>query len=106
MVFQGADDPFANPVQIVIDNFRLIGPTASTDPGDFDSDGDVDGRDFLVWQRGGSPTSLSSTDLAAWQTNYGAGILTANASAIPEPSTTVLLASISAIGFTFRRKLH
>ena len=106
MVFQGADDPFANPVQIVIDNFRLIGPTVSTDPGDFDNDNDVDGRDFLVWQRGGSPMSLSSTDLAAWQTNYGAGLLTANASAIPEPSTTVLLASISAIGFAFRRKLH
>jgi hypothetical protein len=23
--------------------------------GDFDSDGDVDGRDFLVWQRGSTP---------------------------------------------------
>jgi len=25
--------------------------------GDFDNDGDVDGRDFLVWQRGGSPAA-------------------------------------------------
>ena len=24
-------------------------------PGDFDFDGDVDGRDFLMWQRGESP---------------------------------------------------
>lgn len=41
-------------------------------PGDFDNDGDVDGRDFLTWQRGGSPAPLSSADLASWQNNYGA----------------------------------
>jgi hypothetical protein len=39
--------------------------------GDFDSDGDVDGRDFLAWQRGSSPAPLSGADLAAWQDNYG-----------------------------------
>src|SRR5262245_39274161 len=43
--------------------FRLLG--------DFDGDGDVDGRDFLVWQRGGSPNPLSAGDLAQWQANYG-----------------------------------
>ncbi len=106
MVFQGADDPFANPVQIVIDNFRLIGPTATTDPGDFDDDGDVDGRDFLVWQRGGSPTPLSSADLIAWQSNFGVGPLNSSVSTIPEPSATMLLAGISAIGFAFRRHLN
>jgi hypothetical protein len=40
-------------------------------PGDFDSDGDVDGRDFLRWQRGQSTTPLSSGDLADWRNNYG-----------------------------------
>jgi excisionase family DNA binding protein len=40
-------------------------------PGDFDLDGDVDGRDFLMWQRGGSPTQLSASDLNDWQDNYG-----------------------------------
>ncbi len=39
--------------------------------GDFDNDGDVDGRDFLAWQRGGSPSPLSSADLTTWQSNYG-----------------------------------
>jgi hypothetical protein len=35
-------------------------------------DGDVDGRDFLVWQRGHSPSaSVDSSDLAVWQANYG-----------------------------------
>ena len=40
-------------------------------PGDFDIDGDVDGFDFLEWQRGKSPFPLSRSDLAAWESNYG-----------------------------------
>ena len=36
------------------------------------SSGDVDGRDFLVWQRGTSPV-VGGGDLADWQTNYGTG---------------------------------
>lgn len=39
--------------------------------GDFDNDSDVDGRDFLFWQRGSSTTPLSPQDLFAWQENYG-----------------------------------
>jgi hypothetical protein len=40
-------------------------------PGDFDEDGDVDGRDFLAWQRGQSATPLSAGDLTDWQDHYG-----------------------------------
>ena len=64
--------------------------TVAGQAGDFDFDGDVDGRDFLVWQRGGSATPLSATDLADWQANYGAGALSANV-AVPEPASAVLL---------------
>lgn len=42
-------------------------------PGDFDNDGDVDGRDFLVWQR-----DTSVGELADWQENYGARSLSAS----------------------------
>jgi sulfatase modifying factor 1 len=59
-------------------------------PGDFDFDGDVDGRDFLKWQRGESLSPLSAGDLADWQANYGAGMLTANSTAVPEPTCFVL----------------
>lgn len=41
-----------------------------------DGDGVVDGRDFLVWQRGTSPSAADgagTSDLANWQSNYGAG---------------------------------
>jgi hypothetical protein len=67
-------------------------------PGDFDGDGDVDGRDFLMWQRGESTPGgpLSSSDLVDWQTNYGTGTgpLTA-VTAVPEPGfSTLILTSI------------
>jgi probable HAF family extracellular repeat protein len=56
--------------------------------GDFDGDGDVDGRDFLLWQRGQSPNPLSVAELADWQMNYGVGgTASSNVSLIPEPSS-------------------
>jgi hypothetical protein len=61
-------------------------------PGDFDSDGDVDGRDFLVWQR-----NPAVGDLADWQANYGASTLTASNVAVPEPSSLVV-AGLSLVG--------
>jgi fibronectin-binding autotransporter adhesin len=73
-----------------------------TQAGDFDGDGDVDGRDFLVWQRGGSPNgNANTTDLIAWQNNYGTQptTLTAASTAVPEPSSLVLLlAGVLALG--------
>jgi hypothetical protein len=53
--------------------------------GDFDGDGDIDGRDFLLWQRNPSVGSL-----ADWQANYGEGSLAAVA-AVPEPGTLLML---------------
>lgn len=57
--------------------------------GDFDGDGDVDGRDFLVWQR-----NPSVGDLADWQMNYGVNSLNATSTAVPEPAAW-LLASLA-----------
>jgi hypothetical protein len=39
----------------------------------YDGDSDVDGRDFLTWQRSTSPAPVNTGDLADWQSNYGAG---------------------------------
>jgi T5SS/PEP-CTERM-associated repeat protein len=63
-------------------------------PGDFDVDGDVDGADFLKWQRGGSPSPLSSSDLANWKANFGA-TATPTAS-VPEP-TAGLMSVVAAV---------
>jgi hypothetical protein len=53
-------------------------------PGDFDHDVDVDGADFILWQRelGGT---LTAGDLALWTANFGA--TSVGASAVPEPAT-------------------
>jgi autotransporter-associated beta strand protein len=61
-------------------------------PGDFDIDGDVDGFDFLLWQRGGSPDPLSQSDLDDWEANYGmVATLSASSAAVPEPNSLALL---------------
>ena len=54
-------------------------------PGDFDEDDDVDGADFLKWQRGfGAP--YDAGDLADWKANFGATAVAATA-AVPEPTS-------------------
>jgi hypothetical protein len=71
--------------------------------GDHDNDGNVDGHDFLAWQRGESPDPLSSIDLADWRTNFGAPFPAATTStAVPEPATTAILI-IAVAGCCFRR---
>jgi hypothetical protein len=70
-----------------------VPPTISQRAGDFDNDGNVDGRDFLIWQRNPSIGNLSD-----WQGNYGAGPLTAANTAVPEPSAG-LLATLSLLCF-------
>jgi hypothetical protein len=85
---------------------------ASND-GDFDSDGDVDGRDFLRWQRGNSPSPFSSTDLAAWQAGYGTPLVATLGEEnptrsvglrVPEPGTWVLI-GLAVCGCGVRRML-
>jgi hypothetical protein len=74
--------------------------------GDFNDDDRVDGQDFLVWQRGGSPTPLSAGDLTDWRTNFGDVASAPGVNAVPEPSAFGLLtlASVSAIGIRRFRK--
>jgi len=70
-------------------------------PGDFDADGMVDGHDFLLWQRGGSPDPLSPGDLTAWESNFGNTSLPV-ATAVPEPGSVSLLL-MAAVAITISR---
>ncbi|MAT69423.1 MAG: hypothetical protein CMJ58_07840 [Planctomycetaceae bacterium] len=73
---------------------------------DFDDDGDVDGRDFLVWQGGNGATgqtdksagdsngdgNVDAADLANWASAYGtAGPTNASLAGVPEPSSICVL---------------
>lgn len=73
---------------------------------DFDSDGDVDGHDFLRWQRGAGDANgdgeTDAADLAFWRNQYGRGTtsIADNASAslaVPEPSSALLFAIASTL---------
>lgn len=73
---------------------------------DFNSDGIVDGSDFLAWQRGFGATTggtkasgdangdgaINGDDLTIWKNQYGTSPATPVAAAVPEPATIGLLA--------------
>jgi hypothetical protein len=79
--------------------------------GDFDADGDIDGLDFLIWQRGLGLTGQASGstgdadadgdvdghDLDVWRANFDTGASAAADAAVPEPRMW-LLAAIGLMG--------
>ena len=69
----------------------------NTTSADFDSDGDIDGADFLKWQRGETPGLGSTEELASWKQQYGGTAATATAAAVPEPSTTALVLMLTSM---------
>jgi autotransporter-associated beta strand protein len=96
-----------------------IALVSSAHPGDFDSDGDVDGADFVAWQTNFPTTSgatlaqgdadgdgdVDGADFVVWQTNFpftpGPG-----ASPVPEPVGFVLLgAGGLGLGLIRRRQM-
>jgi hypothetical protein len=66
-------------------------------PGDFNQDGDVDGLDFLLWQR-----DNGVGDLADWENNYGAPAPIAAITSVPEPAT-LFLVLLGALGLVATR---
>lgn len=87
----------------IVDNIRWYSDVTQVAPGDFDGDGDVDGRDFLAWQRGESPDPLSSADLTLWQDNYGT-VPTLVASSVPEPGSCLLI--LISVGLISSRRVR
>lgn len=73
-------------------------------PGDFNSDGTVDIRDYVLW-RDGFGTTYTQSDFDAWRSHFGvsiSGLGTAAAAAVPEPMAASLLL-VGAIAICFRR---
>ncbi len=78
---------------------------ASSPAGDFDRDGDIDGGDFLFWQRdfgntvspigdgadGNGDGMVDGADLLVWKEHFGAGGTSSIALAVPEPTSLILL---------------
>ncbi len=72
-------------------------------PGDFNFDGTVDARDYVVWRN----EALGPLNLAAWRshfgTTYASGTGLANNNGIPEPATILLLLTATFSGLSCRR---
>jgi len=82
-------DPHTARPELILDITPNVGQ-----PGDFDGDADVDGADFLLWQR----TSGDATELGVWGSNFGTPSEgTAATQAVPEP-TSLLLLTLAALG--------
>lgn len=87
-------------------SLRLVDIMAPMGDADFDGDGNIDGRDFLTWQRGfgiddgtaqladGDATgdgNVDGDDLVVWQGQYGNTPPLATTTAVPEPASAVLM---------------
>lgn len=85
-------------------------------PGDYNGDLQVDGADFLLWQRDfGSTVNLAADgdnsgvidagDLGVWKQNFGAAGSIAVATAVPEPmGASLALMGIAIYSVGFRRR--
>jgi hypothetical protein len=89
-LFSAMATPTGSTAAVAGFSFDIIVPFVPSGA-DFDGDGDVDGRDFLIWQRGGSPDPRSAGDLADWQANYGVAPITGASTAVPEPASVCML---------------
>src|SRR5690606_17154808 len=81
------------------------------DDADFDDDQDVDGADFLIWQRGfggagsngtgdaNGDSQVNAQDLAIWKAAFGGAAV----SAVPEP-TGAALGGLALLGLARLRK--
>ena len=81
----------------------VVDYTPSLTAGDFDEDFDVDGTDFLKWQRGEVSDPPAAADLANWQANYSDGNSTFVTVGVPEPSSAVLFL-LGSLLFTRRKR--
>ena len=93
-----------------------ISPIGVSVDADFDVDGDVDGNDFLIWQRNFGTASgatlaqgdadgngaVNELDLAAWKTSFG-GAATPVATVVPEPAAATLAAAFLLVTFARKR---
>ncbi|QDT00325.1 matrixin family metalloprotease [Adhaeretor mobilis] len=85
-------------VQLYELDLSVVAATTSL-AGDFDADGDVDGQDFLAWQRN---SAFTVADLANWQDHFGLASLGSLAS-VPEPTAGNLFGLATLTLLLYRR---
>jgi len=91
-------------IEVDFDDVRLDASPALA--GDFEFDGDADGLDFLVWQRGETNSPYDASDFTDWKSNFGTAtpLPIAAATIIPEPSSLLLGILASLLSLTTLRR--
>jgi hypothetical protein len=93
--------------------------TQTLESADFDGDSDVDGADFLTWQRGvglasgatpsqgdaNSDEAIDASDLAIWKAQFGTAGLSGAADAVPEPASAAMIV-IALLALLRRSRAH
>jgi len=95
----GNDDSFFDELRVGFD-YGSVAPIAAGQDGDFDGDLDVDGADFLEWQR----TLGDATSLGLWETNYGTAAAVSAVVGVPEPTSIMLFGLALLVGVSTGRK--
>jgi|GEM_PF-1640073 len=112
-------DSLSNNTIVALQASPLSPIAQAPDSGDFDQDADIDGADFLAWQRGFGVTTLAgvahgdgnhsgtvtSEDLTIWQSQYGSAVSSASLQSVHEPTSLALLL-LAASGFAAYRRSH
>jgi hypothetical protein len=93
----------------------VLASVVPDDDADFDGDGDVDGADFLTWQRGLAPSggtlatgdandddAVDGLDLDVWKAQFSASA-TAAVGAVPEPAAAIMFGAVIASAIGLRR---
>lgn len=99
ITFADGSTPESHGYSILFASGRTSPNLVNAAPGDFDGDGDIDGADFLTWQR----TDDTANTLSDWYANYGTtpNPLAAKTS-VPEP-TSLLLTVLACLGMQSAR---
>jgi hypothetical protein len=90
----GSGAPLTSPRIVGTGRLQVTTFIAPPLAGDFNEDGIVDAADYVVW-RNGLDVAYTQADYIVWRTNFGrtdgSSASTSAASAMPEPSSFVLL---------------
>ncbi|NOZ41233.1 MAG: PEP-CTERM sorting domain-containing protein [Planctomycetes bacterium] len=117
VVDDGTSDPLSS--NTVVSLIATPSTAIPLDPetGDFNQDEDVDGADFLAWQRGSSLATLAGlsdgdgnrngtvtgADLTIWENQYGTAGSRSTLQTVPEPTALALLL-VAAVAFASARR--
>jgi hypothetical protein len=106
MFINGLESFFPNKHKLVLKYYLPDGPS------DFDTDGDVDGGDLLMWRTAFDRSleadadgdfDVDGEDFLLWQRNLGGASAAASSAAVPEPSAATLVLVLASLAPTIRR---